>query len=149
MKAKNFLTSEAQKAITDAIFRAEKNTSGEIRVHIDEKCDCNPEIKAQAAFARLGMDRTEKRNGVLIYIACESKVFAIIGDKGINEVVPEGFWNDIIRAMQEEFRRKRFAEGIILAVEAAGEKLKEYFPYMTDDVNEQPDEISFEGDDKK
>ena len=96
-------------------------------------------------FFALGMDKTALRNGVLIYLACESKKFAVIGDKGINDLVPENFWDDVILAMTEEFRAGRFAEGLSAAAVMAGEKLKEFFPYQEDDVNEQPDEISFGG----
>jgi uncharacterized membrane protein len=92
------------------------------------------------------MERTELRNGVLIYLACESKVFAIIGDKGINDKVPENFWEDVIAAMTVEFRAGRFAEGLSVAALMAGEKLRTFFPYQEDDVNEQPDDISFGGE---
>ena len=89
------------------------------------------------------MHRTKLRNGVLIYLACNTKVFSIIGDKGINDVVPEHFWEDVIDMMGVEFRAGRFTEGLSQGVLMVGEKLKAYFPYQKDDVNEQPDEISF------
>lgn len=149
MKAKDFLSRDQQKAVVTAIMEAEKNTSGEIRVHIDEKCRKTPVERAQAVFHTLKMDDTQLRNGVLIYVACQSKVFAIIGDKGINDVVPSDFWNDICSGMAAKFKEGQFAEGIICAVKATGEKLKEFFPYSQDDVNEQPDDISFEGEIKE
>jgi uncharacterized membrane protein len=99
--------------------------------------------RAEEVFGRLGMHKTRLRNGVLIYVACNTRVFAIIGDKGINEAVPENFWEDVIRIMSARFREGRFAEGLAEAVEAAGEKLKAFFPISSDDINEQPDEISF------
>ena len=89
------------------------------------------------------MHKTERRNGVLIYLACNSKVFAIVGDKGINDIVPDNFWDDISLLMGREFREGRLTEGLSQAVRMVGEKLKEFFPYQKDDVNEQPDEISF------
>ncbi len=143
MKPENFLTADQQKTVVDAVRLAEKGTSGEIRVHIDGECKGSPVKRAEAVFAKLGMHRTQLRNGVLIYLACNSKVFAIIGDKGINEVVPEHFWEDVIAAMGEEFRQGRFAEGLSKAVIMAGEKLRDFFPYQEDDINEQPDDISF------
>lgn len=145
MKASEFLTKEEQEKIVCAIKNAELGTSGEIRVHIDETCEGNPRRNAEKVFRLIGMDKTAARNGVLIYIACDSKVFAIIGDKGINDVVPEHFWEDIIAAMGAHFTKGRFADGIIEAVEMTGEKLKSYFPYKSDDINEQSDEISFNG----
>ena len=89
------------------------------------------------------MQNTELHNGVLIYLAYESKVFAIIGDKGINDLVPDGFWEDVLSVMRERFRRNEFTEGLSDAAIMVGEKLKAFFPYQKDDINEQPDNISF------
>lgn len=143
MKPDKFLTAEQQESVVAAVRLAEKGTSGEIRIHLDGKCNGDPVKRASKVFSRLGMHKTELRNGVLIYLACESKVFAIIGDKGINDAVPENFWNDVIEVMGKEFKCGNFAEGLSKAVLMAGEKLKTYFPYQQDDVNEQPDNISF------
>ena len=143
MKPENFLTADQQATVVDAVRFAEKRTSGEIRIHIDGECTDNPMKRAEEVFGKLGMHRTELRNGVLIYLACNTKVFAIIGDKGINDLVPEHFWEDVIGIMGKEFRSGRFTEGLVQAVIKVGEKLQEYFPYQQDDINEQPDEISF------
>ncbi|MBR6731874.1 MAG: TPM domain-containing protein [Bacteroidales bacterium] len=147
MRPDRFLTADQQMTVVNAVRLAEKGTSGEIRIHIDGRCNGDPVKRAEDVFGKLGMHRTELRNGVLIYLACNSKVFAIVGDKGINDIVPEGFWTDITEMMGNEFRNGRFAEGLEKAAVMVGEKLKEYFPYQTDDVNEQPDDISF-GDDE-
>lgn len=144
MRAEDFLTVEQQETVVSAVRLAEKGTSGEIRIHIDSDCAGDPLKRAEDVFVRLGMNRTRLRNGVLIYLACNTKVFAVIGDKGINDCVPENFWNDVISVMREYFRQGMFAEGLSEAVLKAGEKLKAYFPYQSDDVNEQPDDISFE-----
>ena len=99
--------------------------------------------RAAFVFHEIGMDRTKDRNGVLIYIACQSKVFAIVGDEGIDKVVPKNYWNDVCTAMGEAFRSGRFTEGLASAARSVGEKLKEFFQYSADDVNELPDDISF------
>lgn len=143
MRPEDFLTANQQKIVVDAVRFAEKGTSGEIRIHIDSECSTDPVKRAEEVFRGLGMHRTKLRNGVLIYVACDTKVFAIIGDKGINEAVPENFWKDIIRIMSVRFREGEFAEGLVEAVKAAGEKLKTFFPISSDDINEQPDDISF------
>ena len=143
MKLNGFLTADQQATVVDAVRLAEKRTSGEIRIHIDGECEGNPMERAEEVFGKLGLHRTELRNGILIYLACNTKVFAIIGDKGINDLVPEHFWEDVIEVMGREFREGRFTEGLVQAVLKAGEKLQEYFPHQSDDVNEQPDEISF------
>ncbi len=143
MKARDLLTADEVKLVTGAIREAEKDTSGEIRVHLDEKCPSAPMERAEAVFNYLGMDKTKLRNGVLIYVACQSKVFAIIGDKGINDAVPENFWKDVTDVMKGFFSASRYAEGLTAAIRMTGEKLKTFFPYRSDDVNELPDEISY------
>lgn len=143
MKPQDFLDKEGRELIVSAIKEAEKNTSGEIRVHIDDVCNGDAYSKAVEVFYKLGMDKTVSRNGVLIYVACNSKVFAIVGDKGINDAVPENFWHDVSAHIHDSFSAGHFAEGLADAVMMAGAKLKDYFPYTPDDVNEQSDEISY------
>ena len=143
MRADKFLTAEQQETVVAAVRCAERGTSGEIRIHIDANCTGDPVKRAEEVFVKLGMHRTELRNGVLIYLACNSKVFAIIGDKGINDVVPEDFWNDVVQNMSDHFRKGDFTAGLSEAALMVGEKLKAYFPYQEDDVNELPDEISY------
>ena len=118
-------------------------TSGEIRVHIEDECEEDVLDRAAFIFSRLKMNRTEKRNGVLFYLAVKSHKFAIIGDSGINECVPENFWNTIKEEMGTQFKEGRFSNGLSLGILEAGKSLKKFFPYQSDDVNELPDEISF------
>jgi uncharacterized membrane protein len=89
------------------------------------------------------MTKTAQRNGVLIFLATGNKKFAVLGDVGINEKVPEGFWNDVVQIMREYFKQNKFAEGISEAVLRIGEKLKAYFPYEVHDKNELSDQISY------
>lgn len=143
MKVKEFIGKQGKLQIEQAIKEAELDTSGEIRVHIESKCPSDPLQRAVYVFNYLKMYNTAARNGVLIYVAVESRKFAIIGDAGINKVVPDNFWNSIKDKMGEAFSQGRYVEGLAQAVKEAGESLKQYFPYRTDDINEQPDEISF------
>ena len=143
MTSDRFLTAEQQETVVAAVRLAEKGTSGEIRIHIDRICNVEPVKRAEEVFGKLGMHKTKLRNGVLIYLAYESKVFAIIGDKGINDLVPEHFWEDVLSAMRIRFRKGEYTEGLAEAAMMTGEKLRDFFPYQEDDINEQPDEISF------
>ena len=143
------LSEEQQLRIVEAIVRAEDCTSGEIRVHVEPKCKTDPVARAVKVFDRLEMYDTKARNGVIIYLAYETRVCAIIGDVAINEVIPEGFWDGILADMKVAFAAGNFTEGIIAAVDAVGEALSEFFPYQSDDVNEQPDEISFADDEEE
>jgi uncharacterized membrane protein len=143
MKAKTFFNKEQQKNIVDAISSAELNTSGEIRLHIVDACAQDPMQEAIHVFESLGMTKTELRNGVLIFLAVKDKKFAIVGDKGINEVVPSDFWDSIRDTMISNFKNHDFEKGIVAGITAVGEKLKQHFPYSQDDENELSNEISF------
>ncbi|MBU2019883.1 MAG: TPM domain-containing protein [Bacteroidetes bacterium] len=123
---------------------AEKNTSGEIRVRIEEKCGGKPLERAIKVFSLLKMERTKDRNGVLLYIALSDKQLAIIGDKGINSVLPKGFWQSTVDKLKLAFSEGQYAIGIQDAVLEIGERLLHFFPYQKDDINELSDDISFE-----
>ncbi len=142
--AKRFFTKEEQDEITKAILNAELDTSGEIRVHIETYCKENVLDRAAFIFKKLGMDNTELHNGVLFYLAVKSRKFAILGDSGINAVVPENFWDDIKEKMAIYFKENKFAEGLVYGITEAGKHLKKHFPHHIDDINELPDEISFD-----
>ena len=143
MKVKEFIGNHGKLQIEQAIKEAELNTSGEIRVHIESKCPQDPLQRAVYIFNYLKMFNTQARNGVLIYVAVESRKFAIIGDAGINKVVPDNFWDSIKERMGASFSKGEYVKGLSDAIRDAGVSLKKYFPYQSDDVNEQPDEISF------
>lgn len=136
-------TEEEQEMVTTAIADAEKLTSGEIRIAIEKHCPEDPLERATAYFSKLHMEKTIHRNGVLIYLAHEDHKFAIIGDSGINKVVPNDFWETTQVAMKAHFASGNFANGIIAGVSLAGEKLAMFFPYDNGDVNELPNDIIY------
>ncbi|MBS3806259.1 MAG: TPM domain-containing protein [Bacteroidales bacterium] len=148
MKPSKFFTEQQKKQITDAIKDAELNTSGEIRLHVEKKCKINVLDRAAYIFSKLKMHKTEKRNGVLFYLAVEDRKFAILGDAGINAVTSEDFWDEIRDVVQEHFKENRFADGLAKGIRMAGEALKDHFPYQSDDVNELSNEISFGKEEK-
>ena len=141
-KAEDFLSKEEEQDIVEAIRIAEKNTSGEIRVHI-EKTTSKPHFdRALEVFEELKMEATELQNGVLFYFAVADKNFVICGDKGINDLVAADFWNSTKELMAKQFQQKNFKQGIVDGILMAGEQLKKYFPWSVDDVNELSNEIS-------
>jgi len=141
--AQDFFTSEQRDDIKQAIMNAELDTSGEIRVHIDTKCKGDVMEKALKVFKKLKIHETELRNGVLFYLAVKNRKFAIVGDEGINMVVPEDFWEGLKAEMLDAFREEKFTDGLVDGITKTGTHLKKHFPYQTDDVNELSDEISF------
>jgi uncharacterized membrane protein len=138
----DFLTTEEEQAIVEAIRIAEKETSGEIRVHIEKMTSKVPFDRAMEVFHELGMDATDLKNGVLIYLAVDDHKFVICGDKGIDNVVPEDFWDCTKEAMAAQFKNGNFKQGLIDGITRAGEKLQQYFPYHHGDTNELSNEIS-------
>lgn len=143
--AEAFLSAKEEKQIISAIKEAEKNTSGEIRIHIDEVSETDVFLRAKQAFITLEMDKTKNRNGVLFYVSVKDHEFAICGDIGIDKVTPSDFWEEIKDTVIGHFKRSEFVDGLIKGIEFAGESLKKYFPYEDDDIDELPDEISYNG----
>lgn len=143
MTADKFFSKLEQADIESAIKEAELNTSGEVRVHIENKLKGDVLDRAAYVFKTLEMHRTKERNGVLFYLAVESKKFAILGDAGINTKVPDNFWDSIKEKMAENFKNNEFTQGLITGIVLTGEQLKKHFPYQEDDINELTDEISF------
>lgn len=138
----DFLTPEEEKEIVQAIHIAEQNTSGEIRVHIEAHAEKPPLERAQEVFHALGMDATEAKNGVLFYVGVQDHSFAIIGDKGIDDVVEDDFWDCTKDVVIGHFKNKEFKDGLVNGILRAGERLKQHFPFHSEDTNELSNEIS-------
>lgn len=138
----NFLTAEEEQTIVAAIRNAEKETSGEIRVHIEQNCDADVYEHAMEVFHYLKMDNTKQQNGVLIYIAVDKKEFVIYGDKGINAVVPEDFWDTTRDKIAVNFKAGNFTQGLIEGIKIAGKELSKHFPWIHGDKDELDNTIS-------
>ncbi len=142
MKAKDFFSKEQLDEIVKSIEKAELNTSGEIRFHLESRCKGDALKRAVQVFKNLSMHKTKLNNGTIIYLATVDKKFAIAGDRGINEKVPENFWDDVKDHMAEKFKENEFVRGICDGIEMIGDKLKEFFPYQSDDINELSNDVS-------
>ena len=143
MSPSEFLTKEQKILVENAIKEAERNTSGEIRVHIETEIKGDVLDRAAYLFEYLGMHKTAQRSGVLFYLATKSRKFAILGDAGINAKVPADFWDHIKETMGAAFAEGKFAEGLSQGILTSGQQLKNHFPYLKDDENELSNDISF------
>ncbi|MGJ3235228.1 TPM domain-containing protein [Marivirga sp.] len=141
--AKDAFTEEEKKTIVNAIKAAELETSGEIQVHLENHCKEDVLDHAAHIFKTLKMHKTELRNGVLFYMAIKDHKFAILGDVGINQKVPENFWDDIKEHMMAHFKKGNLTAGLSEGIKMARDQLAAHFPFKKDDANELPDEISF------
>jgi len=141
---RNLLTDSEEDAVIKSIRKAELDTSGEIRVHMEDHCKGELMDRATEIFEHLDIQKTKDRNGVLLYFAVKDHKVAILGDKGINAVVEEKFWDDKLKRIVDHFKKGEFKVGICNTVEEVGAKLKKHFPIKGDDKNELPDDISYE-----
>ncbi len=146
MDVRKYFSKENKLQIINAIRAAELNTSGEIRVHIEKYCKGNELDRAAYVFDQLEMYKTKLRNGILFYMAVDDQKFAVLGDAGINRKVEADFWEEIKEIMIEKFKSGKYTDGLSAGIKRAGEKLKQFFPYQDDDINELTDEISFGSD---
>lgn len=140
--AEEFLTKAERTRVAQAIGEAERLTSGEVRVHLDDHIEDEVMDHAAFVFEELAMQRTRDRNGVLIYIAVADRRVAVIGDTGINERVPPGFWTDVVGVLKLHFVAGRHADGLVEAVHMVAAKLQQYFPLRHDDSDELSNEVS-------
>lgn len=136
-------TPEQALAIETAISEAERQTSGEIRIHVDDHCRGDALNRARLLFDQMGMNQTEDRNGVLLYIALDDHKLAIYGDIGIHATVGLNYWAGIIDLITRHAHQGDIVKGLIEGIHALGQVLKIYFPYQHDDVNELQNTISF------
>lgn len=138
-----FFSTEEEEQIINAIKAVENKTSGEVRVHIQGKIK-KPVLEAgKDMFLKLGMQKTQARNGVLFFIVPKEHKFAILGDKGLDDVVPEHFWEEVRNDMRGFFREGKFGDGLVHAIHKVGNYLTSHFPVQEDDENELSDEISY------
>lgn len=140
----SFLNKEQQAQIGEAISAAELNTSGEVVLYLCKKCKGDIYEHAQEVFNKKELYKTEQRNGVLIVLSYKDHKLAVLGDEGINNVVEDGFWDDVIKHMVDQFKKAAYADGLAEGIHMIGEKLKVHFPYQSDDVNELSNEILHE-----
>lgn len=142
--ARSFFSNDQQEAIQEAIREAEHKTSGEIRVQIETNCPGDLLDRAAYVFLKLKLHKTAHRNAILFYLSVEDRKFAVIGDAGINAVVPENFWDRVKGIVASYFSRGEFVTGLCEGILKAGEQMQRYFPIEDNDENELADEISFE-----
>ena len=143
-RKKDLFTLEEKQQITEAIRKAEKMTSGEVRVFVESKCSYMDAIdRAAELFFQLQMQKTDDRNAVLVYVAMKDRQLAVFGDEGIHKRVGDDYWKNEVKKMISNFNREDYATGIAGCVEDIGQALQQFFPYTDNDKNELSDDIQF------
>lgn len=140
---RSILSKEQEENLVNAITKAELETSGEIRIHLEKTSGkLSAEQRAKQWFGKLEMQKTDEKNGVLFYLAIEDRQLALWAGEGINQKVPKDFWQEIIDLIITEFKVGHFSKGLIAGVEKTGEALGQFFPRKEDDIDELSNEIS-------
>ncbi len=135
---KDFLTTDEEQSVVEAIRQAETRTSGEIRVVITSRWVLRPERHAARLFAKLGMVRTEGRNGALITLFTRRRRFVILGDSGLNAVVDPRYWERMAGDMTRHLREGRKVEALTTAIRTLSETMAAHWP---PDPERNPDEL--------
>jgi len=122
-------------AIEQAVGRAERTHSGEIRFVIETSLaplhvlnDRPSRARALDVFAQLRVWDTEYNNGVLIYVQLADRDVEIIADRGLQGRVSPAEWESVCRLMEEHFRAGRYKAGSIAGIDAVGTLLSRHFP---------------------
>ncbi len=139
---KSFLSGPESDQVVQAIQKAERGTTGEIRVRIDRQCGRPALLAAELLFHRLKMDATAQRNGVLIYLSLADRQFAVYGDRGIDATIGADGWSRIRDRLAARFAKDEFAVGLAEAVADIGRVLSKQFPGQKNDPNELSDDLS-------
>ncbi len=143
-KKQSFFSKEEEERVVEAIRSAEKQTSGEIRIYIEQHCKyIDPLDRAKEIFVDLEMYKTKDRNAVVLYMATKDHQLALLGDVGIYEKMGQTFWDNEVRVMLSEFKQHHFIDAVCKIIGDVGEALKTNFPYQDDDKNELEDGIVY------
>lgn len=144
-KQKEFFTVAQKEQLVEAIQKAEKRTSGEVRLFVESKCRfVDPIDRAKEIFLQLGMEKTDERNATLVYVAVKDRQAAILGDEGIHQRVGQQYWEGEVKKMLLYFKNEQLTQGLCNIINDIGEALHAHFPYSSEhDKNELPDEIVF------
>ena len=146
MELASFLSQAQIQELAAVISKAELLTSGEIRLHLEEKCTIDTQVRAVEVFEALGMEQTNLRNGILIYISYGDQKLALCGDKGIHQNLSKRFWTSLGNGLRRAFKNQDYFKGISNTIMECGRQLRVHFPYQHDDINELENHVTFEED---
>lgn len=114
-----------------------KRTIGLKRLFISAReIDEEVEEAAITSFFREGLYRTRDETGILLFISVFEHRVWVLADRGINEKVKKGQWDEIVSMIIDGIKNNNQADAISKAIDEMGGILKEHFPVKADDTNE-------------
>jgi len=144
--AKEIFTDTDLEEISAAINTFENRTSGEIVISFNISSNNQPYKSAKRIFEKAKLHQTKDRNATLIVLFLTEKKFALYGDIGIHDKVPENFWESTVSDMKSHFAKGNMREGLLAGIQQLGENLAKYFPVAEDDEDELSNELKFGSD---
>jgi uncharacterized membrane protein len=138
------ISPEEQNRLLDKIARNEKRSCGEVRIHVTGRRVKDPLEEARRTVTSLGRTATNRRNGVLVFLSLPSRSFAIVGDEEMDRITPADYWEGLRDTLAENFAAGEYCEGLLDILDRVEAVLTEHFPYEKGDVDELPDDISYE-----
>lgn len=103
--------------------------------------DTEVEERAITAFVEHGLHETRDRTGILILISLFERRVFVLADRGINDKVPQGTWDEVVTLISEGLRQGTACDSICNAIARCGELLAKDFPRRADDTDELPNLI--------
>jgi putative membrane protein len=94
------------------------------------------DLRSLAAFAAHGLHHTRGHTGILILISLLEHRVEVLADRGINEKVSPGTWDEIVQIVTTGLKSGSACNGFCKAIERCGEILAQNFPRQRDDRDE-------------
>jgi len=138
-----FFTKEEQSQIKQAIEQAERKTSAEIVVRLERNCPGDPLVHCRDLLQTLGITEAKSRSGAILFISLEDHKVAVFGDVNVDRVFSQEHWDALCSKLVLGFKEDRHCEALCEAIHWIGERLSGPLPYLKEDVNELPDDLSF------
>ena len=89
----------------------------------------------------LGMTKTRRETGILVFILVSERRFEILADRGIVAALPQEHWEKTAEKLSEHFSKSNFSHGLKTILSELGEVLENRLPHSSTDQNELPNDI--------
>ncbi len=125
-----------------ALARLERRIAASEARHTGEVCICveaglplsylwreaSARERAIAMFGKLRVWDTEHNNGVLIYMLLAEHAIELVADRGLNQHVDAGQWQEMVAHLRDALRAGRIEDGLTTALEEVSAVLVRHYP---------------------
>lgn len=93
------------------------------------------------SFYESGLNRTKDKTGILIFISLLEKEVCILGDKGINDKLPQDHWEESVKKIVQGIKKGEATKAVIDVVNNNISVLEKHFPAKPDNFDEIPNDV--------